>query len=194
MLKRETPGFVAVDLNQLIRVVEGIVRSDAVAHRVTLRLDLSRESCPVKGDAVQLQQVVLNLMLNAFSATGQRPGDGSRRVVVRTRRVDGSTVRADVQDNGTGIPPDKLDAVFEPFITSKPDGLGMGLAICRTIIERHGGKIWAANNPAGAGGATFSVTLPVAAGVAPHAGADGNGNGVGEAGGSSEVRSHVPVA
>ena len=78
---------------------------------------------------------------------------------MRTNSIDGSDVLVEVQDSGTGIPPDKLESIFDPFVTSKPDGLGMGLSICRTIIERHGGKIWAANNPDR--GATFSITLPI---------------------------------
>jgi two-component system, LuxR family, sensor kinase FixL len=73
--------------------------------------------------------------------------------------VNGSTVLVEVQDTGTGIPPEKLESIFDPFVTSKRDGLGMGLSICRSIVERHGGRIWAANNPDR--GATFSITLPI---------------------------------
>ena len=99
-----------------------------------------------KGDSVQLQQVILNLMLNAFSAmsgTGLAP----RRLVIRTKPVDTSTLLIELQDSGTGIAAEQLESIFKPFITSKPDGLGMGLSICRSIIERHGGRISAANNP-----------------------------------------------
>ena len=104
---------------------------------------------------------MLNLMLNAFSAMGgPEPGGGSvRRLVVRTNSMNGSDVLVEMQDSGTGIAPDKLERIFEPFVTSKPDGLGIGLSICRSIIERHGGRLWAANNPDR--GATFSITLPV---------------------------------
>jgi signal transduction histidine kinase len=86
--------------------------------------------------------------------------DGARRLVVRTNSTDTSTVLVEVQDNGTGIAAEKLESIFDPFITSKPEGLGMGLSICRSIIERHGGKISAANNLGR--GVTFSITLPVA--------------------------------
>ena len=158
MLKRDTPGVTEVDLNELIRSVERIVHSDANQHRVEVQLDLSPGISLVKGDTVQLQQVMLNLMLNAFSAIGTGP-NGARQLIVRTNSIDGSYLQVEVQDSGTGIPLDKLEGIFEPFITSKPDGLGMGLSICRTIVERHGGKIWAANNPDR--GATFSITLPV---------------------------------
>ena len=115
--------------------------------------------CPVKGDSVQLQQVMLNLMLNAFSAMS---GTGPRARARPGRAhgsIDGSSVLVEVQDSGTGIAAGKLESIFDPFVTSKPDGLGMGLSICRSIIERHGGTIWAANNPDR--GATFSITLPV---------------------------------
>jgi two-component system, LuxR family, sensor kinase FixL len=136
------------------------VHGDANLHKVTVHLDLSSDVGPVKGDSVQLQQVILNLMLNAFSAMSGTGLDGARRLVVRTNSLDTSKVLVEVQDSGTGIAAEKLESIFDPFITSKPEGLGMGLSICRSIIERHGGKISAANNPDR--GAKFSITLPVA--------------------------------
>jgi PAS domain S-box-containing protein len=159
MLRRDTSGFTRVDLKQVIRTVERIVHSDAVRHDVTVDLDLSPSVLPVSGDTVQLQQAMLNLMLNAFEAMNKTEA-GSRRLVVRTTSLnEGSNVLLEVRDSGTGIAPEKLESIFDPFITSKPDGLGMGLSICRTIIERHGGIICAANNPDR--GATFSITLPI---------------------------------
>ena len=152
------PGLTNVDINQVIRFVERIIYGDANLHNVTVDLDLSSDIGPVKGDIVQLQQVILNLMLNAFNAMNETEF-GSRRMVVRTRPMEISTVQIEVEDNGTGIAHEKLEAIFSPFVTSKPEGLGMGLSICRSIIERHGGKISAANNPHG--GAKFSITLPV---------------------------------
>jgi signal transduction histidine kinase len=154
MLKRaDAPDLGSVDLNDVIRTVGRIVRSDAVRHGITVHLDLSSGVCPVTGDNVQLQQVVLNLMLNAFSAidaphaaggTNEPGHDGeARRVSVRARLTDDDGVLVQVRDSGTGIPPDKLESIFEPFVSSKPDGLGMGLAICRSIIDGHGGRIWA---------------------------------------------------
>src|SRR4029077_19427805 len=107
------------------------------------------------------QQVMMNLMLNAFGAM-RDPELDARRLIVRTKLIDGSRVQVEVQDTGTGIAPEKLESIFEPFITSKRDGLGIGLSICRSIIERHGGKLWAANNPDR--GATFSITLPATSG------------------------------
>jgi C4-dicarboxylate-specific signal transduction histidine kinase len=161
MLKRDSTaaGFIDVDVNTVIRIVERVTHGDANLHRVTVHLDLASDVRPVKGDSVQLQQVILNLMLNAFSAMSETGLDGARRLVVRTNSVDTSTVLVEVQDNGTGIAAEKIESIFDPFITSKPEGLGMGLSICRSIIERHGGKISAANNPDR--GAKFSITLPV---------------------------------
>jgi PAS domain S-box-containing protein len=160
MLKRDGTAAVLtnVDVNNVIRVVERITHGDANLHKVTVHLDLSSDVRAVKGDGVQLQQVILNLMLNAFSAMNGT-GHGAKRLVVRTSAIDQSNVLVEVLDSGTGIAADKLESIFAPFITSKPEGLGMGLSICRSIVERHGGKISAANNPDR--GARFSITLPV---------------------------------
>ncbi len=159
MLKRDTPGFTSVDLNHLIGTVERIVYGDAMLHGVAVDLELSPAAIPVKGNSVQLQQVMMNLMLNAFAAMRESEPD-ARRLVLRTSPINGSNLLIEVRDSGTGIPPEKLESIFQPFITGNPGGLGMGLSICRSIIERHGGKIWAANNPDA--GATFSITLPTA--------------------------------
>ncbi len=161
MLKRDSTvaGLTHVDVNAVIRIVERIVHGDANLHGVTVHLELSSDVGPIKGDSVQLQQVILNLMLNAFSAMSGTGLGGARRLLVRTKSMDTSNVLVEVQDSGTGIAADKLGSIFDPFITSKPDGLGMGLSICRSIIERHGGTISAANNPDR--GATFSIMLPV---------------------------------
>jgi two-component system sensor kinase FixL len=161
MLKRDTPGFTSLDLNQLIRDVDRIVRGDAVAHKVTVELDLSPGVLLVKADSVQLQQVMLNLMLNAFRAMEEAQLNGARRLIVRTKSIDASNVLVELQDSGAGIAPEKLESIFDPFVTSKRDGLGIGLSISRTIVERHRGKVWAANNLDR--GATFSITLPVSA-------------------------------
>jgi PAS domain S-box-containing protein len=163
MLKRDSTaaGLTHVDVNTVVRIVERVTHGDANLHRVTVDLELSSDIRPVAGDSVQLQQVVLNLMLNAFSAmSGTGLNGARRRLVVRTNVVDASNVRIEVQDSGTGIAVEQLESIFEPFITSKPEGLGLGLSICRSIVERHGGTISATNNPDR--GATFLVTLPVA--------------------------------
>jgi two-component system sensor kinase FixL len=175
MLKHDMPEFTEVDLNEMIRSVDHIVHSDAILHDVTVELDLAPGVLPARGDNVQLQQVILNLMVNAFAAMGdgrepdrepdrelhREPDRDARRLIVRTRPIEGeANVQIQVQDSGTGIPEGELERIFEPFITSKRDGLGMGLSLCRSIVERHGGRIWAANNPQR--GATFSIVLPLA--------------------------------
>jgi two-component system, LuxR family, sensor kinase FixL len=162
MLKRASTaaGLTNVDVNNVIRIVERIAHGEANLHKVTVHLDLpSADVRPVKGDSVQLQQVILNLMLNAFSAMSGTGLNGARRLVVRTNSIDKSNVLVEVQDSGTGIAAEKLESIFDPFVTSKPEGLGIGLSICRSIIERHGGKISAANNPDH--GAKFSIMLLV---------------------------------
>ena len=112
----------------------------------------------VKGDRVQLEQVILNLVVNAIDALAEA-GTDNRRIKVRTRLVDENTAELRVSDNGPGVRPDVLKQIFEPFFTTKQGGMGMGLAISRTIVEAHGGQL-SAENRAG-GGAIFRLTLPV---------------------------------
>jgi signal transduction histidine kinase len=160
MLKRGAPvEFAPVDLNDVIRLVERLVRGDGVRHRVTLELRLAPDLPPAIGDRVQLQQVVMNLMLNAFAAM-DHPECRTRRLLVRSAiAAHGQHLEVEFEDTGVGIAADVIDRLFDPFVTTKPDGLGMGLSICRSILEQHGGRLRPANNPAG--GATFSLTLPV---------------------------------
>ena len=110
----------------------------------------------VFADRVQLQQVLLNLLINACDAM---PADspGKKRVTIQTMETAAGGVELSVADQGTGIPPDEMERVFEPFVTSKPNGLGLGLAICRSIVTAHGGRLWAENNEEG--GATFNLVL-----------------------------------
>jgi signal transduction histidine kinase len=111
----------------------------------------------VVGDKVQIQQVVLNLLLNAFDAMKESPRN-ERQAVIRTEAY-GRMVKVSVRDSGPGFTPEKIEKLFQPFYTTKRDGLGMGLSICRSIVEAHQGHLWAENNSGG--GATFSFTVPV---------------------------------
>jgi PAS domain S-box-containing protein len=156
LLKKGQPDLQVVDINRLVIEVAGLVRSDTIIKNVLLTLDLATDLPPVRGDRVQLQQVVLNLMINAIDAM-KGTASIARRLVVRTESGEG-LVRVAVIDSGTGIPADKLEHVFEPFYTTKAEGMGMGLAIARSIVRSHGGRLWAENNPAG--GATFTLALP----------------------------------
>jgi len=112
----------------------------------------------VLGDRVQLQQVLLNLIVNACDAMADNPPE-HRSLFITTKAVAPDAIRISIADGGTGITAEPIDAVFEPFVTSKRNGLGLGLAICRSIVDAHGGRMWAVNN-AGTG-ATFHVLLPV---------------------------------
>jgi signal transduction histidine kinase/ligand-binding sensor domain-containing protein len=158
LMKRREVERCLLDLNLLAGEVIALVRPDAELRRVRLVVEANPALPSVHGDRVQLQQVVLNLLLNALDAVKDSP-PAKRRVAVRARPA-GATVELTVSDNGHGIPADRLPRVFEPFFTSKPDGLGMGLPISRSIVEAHGGRLWAENNPAG--GAAFTFTLPAA--------------------------------
>src|SRR6185503_15683367 len=148
-----------VDMSEVVGQVAHLAAGDAILRNVATRLELASDLPPVHGDRVQLQQVVLNLILNGLDAMRSSEA-GHRTLVLRATRADAATVEVAVQDSGTGIEKTVLDHIFDPFYTTKADGLGMGLAIVRSIVEAHGGQVRAANSPDG--GATFSFTLPVA--------------------------------
>jgi len=159
LLKRRELESNPVDLGELIEETVAVAWSDAAARRVTLTMQVSANLPLVLGDRVHLQQVLLNLILNGMDAVADG-GQAERMVVIQAAAGTGENVEVAVSDTGTGIPADKLKSLFEPFFTTKPNGLGMGLAISRTLVEAHGGKIWAENNADR--GATFKFTLPAA--------------------------------
>ncbi|XXT24718.1 response regulator [Sorangium sp. So ce429] len=158
MLRKDELSVAALDLDELIREVVRLMASAALLAGTTVRIELAPGLPRVRGDGIQLQQVLLNLLVNALDAVARRPPE-ARLVVVRTRRADGGRVELSVADSGDGIPPADLERVFEPFFTSKPQGLGVGLAISRSIVEAHGGRLWAEHCPGE--GATFRCALPV---------------------------------
>jgi signal transduction histidine kinase len=158
LLKKGDLEFAALDLNETASEVALLMRNDAVVRNVTMSLDLATDLPKVRGDRAQLQQVVLNLVLNGLEAMGE-PHTGGRTLLIRTARDGPAAVRLAVQDSGIGIDEANVDRLFQPLHTTKADGLGMGLAIARTIVEAHGGRLRAANNVQG--GATFHFTVPV---------------------------------
>jgi signal transduction histidine kinase len=136
-----------------------LLRPDALGRRVSIELEKAPDLPLVRGDRVHLQQVLLNLVVNGMDAVADCEPE-KRRVRVRVEPDGVRFVAVAVSDSGHGIPATQLGRVFEPFFTTKPQGMGLGLSISRTIVEAHGGRISAMNNPEG--GATFRFTVPVA--------------------------------
>ncbi len=148
----------AVDLNDVVREVFPLVRAALLRHEVSLAVELASELPRVLGDRVQLQQVILNLVMNgteAMAGVEDRP----RELTIRSQPHDGERVTLAVRDTGVGIDPNHLDRLFDAFFTTKPGGMGMGLSISRSIVEAHGGRLWATPNEPH--GATFQLSLPV---------------------------------
>lgn len=156
-LKKDRVRMVPLKLNSLVRDVSDLLHDEAVRKKVRVLLRLDSRQPRVQGERIQLQQVVLNLMLNAFEAM-RRVRTNHRNLTIETFVTNGTEVTLLVRDTGPGIPTERVSKVFEPFFTTKSDGLGMGLAICRSIVERHGGGISVANNAEK--GVSFRVVLP----------------------------------
>jgi signal transduction histidine kinase len=145
-----------LDINSVVDDVVRLTRNDLMNRDVAVSTELTPDLPPVVGDQIQLQQVLLNLVMNAWEA--MEAVSGTPQVHIRTRRTDGGGVEMSVSDRGGGIPPGDLERIFEPFVTAKEHGTGLGLSICRTIIGAHGGRLWAENIGEGA---TFRCTLPL---------------------------------
>lgn len=150
----------AVFINPLIEEAINFLLPELKRSQVKIRLDLMFGLPEIIGDRIQLQQVIINLALNAAQAMGE-DDHPDRRLIVRTRRVDGAAIRIEVQDTGPGISPESRERLFENFFSTKPNGMGLGLAICRSIVQAHGGTICAVNFRK-TRGARFTLVLPVA--------------------------------
>ena len=149
------------DVNELIRDLEHLASVDARLHNVRLRLRLSRSLPPVLVDGVQIQQVVLNLIRNGVDAIeGCDPR--KRDVVVRTALRSDREIEVSVADTGCGLPPGSEKKIFQPFFTTKQEGIGMGLSVSRSIVAAHGGRLWFSRNSEA--GTTFVFTIPATAG------------------------------
>ncbi len=159
LVKKDAPDFQPLDLEAVVRDVVRLLHSDAVIRNIQVRLKVDSRRPRVRGDKIQLQQVLLNLLLNAFDAMKEN-GEPDRSVAVRLGAADDGMLQVEVCDHGVGLKREQLDKLFQPFQTTKPHGVGLGLSISRSIIEAHGGRLWGENN-AGRG-ATFYFSLPVA--------------------------------
>jgi len=157
LMKKAPPRKDRLEINGVILEIIDIMRSEAMKYGISVLTELAAHLPVVEADRVQLQQVLLNLIVNALEAMGAA-NEGPRELLISTGTIESSGVLVAVQDSGPGLEAAMLERVFESFFTTKPTGLGMGLSICRSIIEAHGGRLWASRNQLR--GATFQFTLP----------------------------------
>ena len=157
MLRKGKTQPQRLDLNEVVTEVLNLVSSDLIRRGVGVTTELASDLPLIRGDRIQLQQVLLNLIVNACEAMSQNDS-GERKLTIVTARNGVGTAQISIVDSGSGIPADQLDELFKPFVSTKAQGLGLGLSISRSIISAHGGRCWAANNPDS--GASFFVTLP----------------------------------
>jgi PAS domain S-box-containing protein len=158
LFKREATAHEWLDMNELIQELAGSLRGEAKRRRISIKTMLTSRLPKIRGDRVQLQQVVLNLMMNGMDAMSAVTGR-NKELLVTSGKEDSNTIMVRVEDSGTGITPDMTEKIFEPFFTTKPQGIGMGLAISRSIVESHQGRLWATPRPGG--GATLHLTIPI---------------------------------
>ena len=149
---------IEVDINDLVQEVVSLINSEAIIRNVSIETILDRSLPPVLGDRIHLQQVIINFILNASEAMTDID-DAPRKIIISTIKEDEQKVKVGIRDSGIGIIEDNFNQIIEPFYTTKPEGMGMGLSINRSIIDAHLGRLWAENNPDR--GATFYFTLPV---------------------------------
>jgi signal transduction histidine kinase len=156
LFKKGIPQRELVDVNEVIREMVVLLRGEATRHSMLVRTELAADIPEVMGDRVQLQQVLMNLMINSIDA--MRNVEGTRELAVKSQRGENQHLVVSVSDTGLGLPREQTDQIFNAFFTTKPHGTGMGLRISRSIVESHGGRLWAADNfPRGA---IFHLTLP----------------------------------
>ena len=162
LFQKGTPQWQLADVNEIIEDMIVLLRGETTRYSIPVRTELAADLPQVMGDRVQLQQVVMNLMTNSIDA--MKAVDGRRELAIKSQRSEKKQLLVSVSDTGAGLPPGYADQVFDAFFTTKPHGTGMGLRICRSIVESHGGRLWAANNRER--GASFYVSLPTK--VEPH--------------------------
>ena len=155
LFKKGSPQRELVDINEVVREMVVLLRSEATPYSVSIQTELA-ELPQVMADRVQLQQVLMNLMINAIDA--MKDVDGPRELIIRSQQAEDGQVMVSTSDTGVGLPPQQADQIFDAFFTTKRHGTGMGLRISRSIVESHGGRLWAGENPPR--GASFHLTLP----------------------------------
>jgi C4-dicarboxylate-specific signal transduction histidine kinase len=158
LIKKTPPRKDDLEINEAILEVVALTRGEVVKNGISVQTQLAEGLPLVQGDRVQLQQVILNLIINAVEAMSG-VNEQARELLIDTASEAPNGVLVAVRDSGPGLKPESFDRLFDPFYTSKPGGMGMGLSICRSIIEAHGGRVWAAANAPQ--GAVFNFTLPV---------------------------------
>jgi signal transduction histidine kinase len=157
LITKATPEKSRVPINRVIEETSILAGAQAARNGVAIELGLSPDSPVVLGDSIQLQQVILNLVMNGIDAM-TRVMDRPRTLTLQSESLDSGDIRVVVQDSGIGLTEEVKARLFEPFFTTRAQGMGMGLSISRSIIEAHGGRLWAESN--GSGGATFQFILP----------------------------------
>jgi PAS domain S-box-containing protein len=156
LFKKEISQRELVDVNDIIRGMIELLRSEATRYSISMRTELSEDLPQIMADRVQLQQVTMNLIINSIDA--MKDVEGTREIAVTSQRAENEQLQVSVSDTGIGLPSQRADQIFNAFFTTKPHGTGMGLRISRSIVESHGGRLWAANNSPR--GARFAFTLP----------------------------------
>jgi PAS domain S-box-containing protein len=156
LFKKSTPQYKVVDVNEVIGEMIVLLRGETTRYSISVRTELAADLPQVMGDRVQLQQVLMNLMINSIDA--MKDADGTRELTIKSQRADNEEVAVSVTDSGVGLPSQQAEQIFNAFFTTKPHGTGMGLRISRSIIDSHGGRLWAADNSPR--GASFYFTLP----------------------------------
>ncbi|HEX4267369.1 MAG TPA: AAA family ATPase [Steroidobacteraceae bacterium] len=154
--RQDARDLEAVDINEITQQTVALLRDEALRHNISVRTELAADLPRIAGDRVQLQQVAMNLIVNGIEA--MKEVAGAREMVITSQRAENEEILLSVSDTGIGFPPQLAKRIFDPFFTTKPQGTGMGLRICRSIIESHGGRLWAVGAPGR--GATFHMSLP----------------------------------
>jgi signal transduction histidine kinase len=158
LFKKGTRQRELLDVNEVIRGMIVLLRGELARYSISVRPELAADLPQVMGDRVQLQQVMMNLVSNSIDA--MKDLDGSRELAIKSQRTENEQLMVSVSDTGVGLP-QQADQIFNPFVTTKLHGTGMGLSISRSIVESHGGRLWAADNPPR--GASFHLILPTKA-------------------------------